>query len=119
METSPQIPISRSALLGRCPRCGNGSLYRGFLTVADSCKICGLPLKASEQGDGAAFFCICIIGSLAGIFAAIVEVMYQPPYWLHAAIWIPFIIISSLFGIRATKAAIIAMQYKFRPEDFV
>ncbi len=52
------------------------------------------------------------------MFAAITEVMFEPPYWLHAAIWIPFIIISSLFGIRAMKAALIALQYKFKQEDF-
>ena len=52
------------------------------------------------------------------MFAAIVEVMFEPPYWLHAAIWIPLIIVSSVLGIRAMKAALIALQYKFRNEDF-
>ena len=80
--------------------------------------MCGLSYKGHEQGDGPAFFCICIIGTLAGILAAVFEVVYEPPYWLHAAIWIPFVLISSILGVRLMKTALINMQYKFRPQDF-
>lgn len=112
------VSIAYVSLRARCPRCGKGALYKSFLTIAETCPICNLSFKEHEQGDGPAFFCICIIGSLTGIFAAIIEVMFEPPYWLHAAIWIPFIIGSSVLGIRAMKAALIAMQYKFKQEDF-
>ncbi len=112
------ISIAYASLMARCPRCGEGKLYVGLLDVADKCSVCSLPLKKHEQGDGPAFFCICIIGSFTGILATITEVMFQPPFWLHAVIWLPLVIVSSLFGIRATKAALITMQYRFRPEDF-
>jgi len=108
-----------ASLRGRCPRCGKGALYSGFLTVAEKCSACGLPLKKHEQGDGTSFFCICIIGSLAGIFASLVEVIYEPPFWLHAALWIPFILFGSLLSMRVVKAALIAAQYHLRPEDFL
>ncbi len=117
-EPQEAISIAYASLRARCPRCGKGALYSNFLTIAESCSVCGLSFKEHEQGDGPAFFCICIIGSFAAMFAAIIEVMFEPPYWLHAAIWIPFIIISSLFGIKATKSALIALQYKFKQEDF-
>jgi len=110
--------IAYCALRGRCPACGKGKLYSGFLTIAENCKSCGLELKKHEQGDGTAFFCICIVGTLTGIFAALVEVMYEPPFWLHASIWIPFIIIGSLLSMRVVKAALIAVQYNFRAQDF-
>lgn len=80
--------------------------------------MCGLPLGQHEQGDGASFFCICIVGTLAGVFASIVEVMYQPPFWLHAALWIPFITLGSLLCMRVVKSALIAAQYQFRRDDF-
>lgn len=110
--------IAYCALRGRCPACGKGKLYSGFLTIAENCNECGLELKKHEQGDGTAFFCICIVGTLTGIFAALVEVMYEPPFWLHASIWIPFIIIGSLLSMRVVKAALIAVQYNFRAQDF-
>ncbi len=102
----------------RCPRCGEGKLYRGLLTIVDQCSACGLALKQHEQGDGPAFFGILLIGALAGIFAAIFEMKFAPPYWLHAAIWIPFILIGSIASLRLGKAALIAAQYRLRGEDF-
>mgnify|MGYP002084296995 CR=1 FL=1 len=118
MSEEQNVSIAYASLRARCPRCGKGALYSSFLTIAETCLTCGLSFKEHEQGDGPAFFCICIIGSFTAMFAAIVEVMFEPPYWLHAAIWIPLIIVSSVLGIRAMKAALIALQYKFRNEDF-
>lgn len=106
------------SLRARCPRCGSGFLYKGFLTIADSCSTCGLSFSEHEQGDGPAVFSIFIVGSFVAVFAAITEVMFEPPYWLHAAIWIPAVIIGSLLAIRTTKAILIALQYKYRKEDF-
>lgn len=82
------------------------------------CTHCGFNLKNHEQGDGPAFFGILLVGTLSGVFAAIVEVKYAPPLWLHAAIWIPFIIIGALLSIRLFKAMLVAAQYRLRSEDF-
>jgi len=101
-----------------CPRCGKGNLYRGLLTIADTCGACGLSFKNHEQGDGPAFFGIIIVGALVAIFASIVEIKYEPPFWLHAVLWIPFIAVGSVLTLRFAKAAIIALQYARRPEDF-
>ena len=102
----------------RCPRCGKGKLYRGLLTVADACGECGLSFAGHEQGDGPAFFGILIIGGLTAILAAVVEIRYEPPFWLHALVWVPFIVIGSIMTLRLAKAALIAMQYRLRGEDF-
>jgi len=104
--------------LFRCPRCGKGKLYRNLLDINDQCSACGLSLRAREQGDGPAFFAILIIGAAAAIGAAIVEIKYEPPFWLHAVIWIPFIIIGTLVSLRVLKAALIAVQYQYRKDDF-
>jgi len=110
--------ISYVALMCRCPCCGRGKLYRGWLTVADVCSVCGLPLKQHEQGDGPAFFAIVIVGGLATIGAAITEIKYEPPFWVHAAIWLPFVLIGSVLSLRWLKALLIAVQYQYRTEDF-
>jgi uncharacterized protein (DUF983 family) len=101
-----------------CPRCGKGRLFRGMLTVVEHCSVCGLPLREHEQGDGPAFFGIVIIGALATIGAAILEIKFAMDYWLQAVIWLPFIVIGSIISLRYGKAMLIAMQYRVKPWDF-
>ncbi len=84
----------------------------------DSCSACGLALSAREAGDGPAFFAILFIGAISAIGAAVVEIKYAPPFWLHAVIWIPFVIIGTVLGLRFLKAALVAAQYRVRREDF-
>jgi len=110
--------IGYVALRGRCPRCGRGALYKGLLDITERCSVCALPLTNHEQGDGPGFFAVLLIGMLAGIGAALVEVYYAPPFWLHALLWIPFVIIGTLLALRWIKAAIIAIQYRTRIQDF-
>ncbi|MCE2927363.1 MAG: DUF983 domain-containing protein [Rickettsiales bacterium] len=101
-----------------CPRCGKGKLFSGLTTIVQQCSVCTLPLREHEQGDGPAFFGIVIVGALAAVGAAILDIKLQPPYWVHAAIWIPFIIIGSLACLRIGKAMLIQMQYRVKPWDF-
>lgn len=102
----------------RCPRCGKGRLYVGLLVIADACGECGLPLAGHEEGDGPAVFGILILGALAAVFATIVEIKFEPPFWVHAALWIPFIIVGSVACLRFLKAALVHAQYRLRREDF-
>ena len=101
-----------------CPACGKGKLFRGLLTVADKCSECGLSFAGHEQGDGPAVFAILIIGALAAIGAAVVDVKFEPPFWVHAALWVPFILIGTILALRFLKAALITVQYKVKKEDF-
>ena len=101
-----------------CPRCSKGILFCGLLAVVDHCNQCNLALREHEQGDGPAFFGTLIIGAFTAIGAAIVEIKFAPPYWLHTLIWIPFIIIGSLVSLRYGKAILIHMQYRVKPWDF-
>jgi uncharacterized protein (DUF983 family) len=104
----------RAALLGRCPRCGQGSLFSGYLTVATACRQCGLDYTRFDPGDGPAVFVILIVGFLVAGGALVVEVKFQPPYWVHAVIWLPAILILSFVFLRVVKAALMVLQYKHR-----
>ncbi len=105
-------------VLGCCPRCAKGRIFSDFLTMRSHCPTCNLHIAAREQGDGPAFFGIVVIGALAVIGAATVEMLYEPPYWVHAAIWPLFVIVGSLVSLRFAKAALINIQYTLRPQDF-
>jgi uncharacterized protein (DUF983 family) len=111
MEPSPRpVPIARG-LLGRCPRCGKGKMFDGFLTVRPTCSTCGLDYSFADAGDGPAVFVILIGGAIVVFAALITEVVYQPPYWLHAALWLPLILLVTLLPLRMVKGLLIALQY--------
>jgi len=117
-DAPPSVSVAYAALRGRCPRCGKGKLYKNLLDIADYCHQCGLSFKAHKQGDGPAFFGILIIGALTAIGAAVVEIKLEPPFWLHAVIWVPFIVVGSITSLRWLKAALLAIQYQYRKDDF-
>jgi len=104
----------RAALLGRCPRCGEGSLFTGYLSVAPHCGCCDLDYSSFDPGDGPAVFVILIVGFLVAGGALIVEVAFQPPYWVHATIWLPIILILAFGFLRLVKSTLLVLQYKHR-----
>ena len=104
----------RAAVLGRCPRCGRGSLFDGYLTVAPRCSACGLDYANFDPGDGPAVFVILIVGFLVAGGALVVEVKFQPPYWVHAVIWLPAILILAFVFVRLAKSLLLVLQYKHR-----
>ncbi|MFL6745918.1 MAG: DUF983 domain-containing protein [Sphingomicrobium sp.] len=111
-DTPPTV--TESALRGiacKCPRCGKGGIYAGFLTLRPRCEACGLDFAFMDSGDGPAIFIIMIAGAIVVGAALIVEVKYQPPFWLHAALWLPLIAVTTLLPLRAMKSLLIALQY--------
>jgi len=105
---------SQSALRGiacKCPRCGKGRLFAGFLDLRPSCESCGLDYAFIDSGDGPAVFIIMIAGAIVVAAALIVEVKYQPPFWVHAVLWLPLILATTLLPLRAMKSLLIALQF--------
>ena len=113
MNASPPT-LAESALRGiacKCPRCGKGSIYKGFLTLRPACESCDLDFAFMDSGDGSAIFMIMIAGAIVVGAALIVEIKYQPPFWLHAALWLPLILATTLLPLRSMKSLLIALQY--------
>lgn len=103
-----------SALFALCPRCGKGHLFAGYLQLAPRCSICGLDYATFDAGDGPAVFVILIVGAIICAGALFVEFTYQPPYWVHALLWIPLTAILSLVLLRFVKSLLLALQYKHK-----
>ncbi len=110
------LPIARG-LRGRCPRCGEGHLFQGFLGLRSACERCGLDYKFADAGDGPAVFVILIGGGIVVFAALMTEVLYQPPYWVHAALWLPLILIVTLVPLRPLKGLMIALQYHHKAQE--
>jgi uncharacterized protein (DUF983 family) len=101
-------------LKSRCPRCGEGKLFTGFLTVPPACEVCGLDYAFADAGDGPAIFIMMIAGFIIVGLALYVEVAYQPPYWVHAVLWIPLTLFLTVGMLRPLKGWLIAQQYKHK-----
>lgn len=117
-ETLPTV--TESALRGiacKCPRCGKGSIYSGFLTLRPACDSCGLDFAFMDSGDGPAIFMIMISGAIVVGAALVVEIKYQPPFWLHAALWLPLIAATTLLPLRSMKSLLIALQYHHKAAE--
>jgi uncharacterized protein (DUF983 family) len=111
------VPALSAGLRCRCPRCGQGSLFAGYLTVAEICASCDLDLRQHDSGDGPAFFVMSIVGAVVVALAMCVELSYQPAYWIHMVLWGPLILAGTFGLLRPAKALLIALQYKHRADS--
>lgn len=109
-SSRPVSPLV-AGLMCRCPACGRGKLFRGFLGLRDRCEACGLDYGFVDAGDGPAVFVILFAGFVVVACALIVEVAYQPPFWVHAALWLPLVLLTTLGPLRLMKGLLIALQY--------
>lgn len=112
-----QSPLA-AGLTCRCPRCGRGKLYGGFLRVAARCDNCGLDPSAQDSGDGPAVSVIFVAGFFAVLLAYIVEMTFAPSAIVHLAYQVPFVIVISVFLLRMFKDVLIAYQFKHKTPGF-
>ncbi|MEH2472804.1 uncharacterized protein (DUF983 family) [Nitrobacteraceae bacterium AZCC 2161] len=114
------VTMAQTVLRGlacKCPRCGKGKLYAGFIDLKPACDNCGLDYAFIDVGDGAAIFIIMIAGAIVVGSALVVEVKYQPPFWLHAALWLPLILATTLAPLRSMKSLLIALQFHHKASE--
>ena len=108
--------------LGRCPNCGKGRLFSRYLKVIDTCETCGEALHHHRADDAPPYFTILISGHILVPALYTFERAFQPPLWLHAAIWGPITILLCLAMLPPIKGAIVGLQWAkymhgFGPED--
>ena len=98
----------------RCPNCGEGRVYRGFLTFKERCDACGADLTIADTGDGASFFVMFAALILIVPSAMFFEFALRPPAWLHIIIWPPLTFAFCLLFLRPVKALLFALQWKHK-----
>ena len=108
---APPSPYA-TGVSGRCPRCGGGKLFDGFLELAPRCEACGLDYGLADAGDGPAVIVTLLAGFIVVGTALVVEVKYEPPMWLHLAIFLPMTIVVCLGILRPLKGVLVSLQYR-------
>lgn len=101
----------RRGLRGRCPRCGEGHIFRAYLKVADCCPACGEELHHQRADDFPAYIVIVIVGHIVVPLVLAVETHFAPLYWVHMVLWPITVVALSLLLLQPVKGAIIALQW--------
>ncbi len=102
-----------AGLYGRCPRCGEGPLFNGYLGLVPACRHCGLKFGGNDTGDGPAFFILLPLGILTALLALVLEVKAEPPLSVHIVLWPIFIALAVGLSLRPVKALMVALQYRY------
>ncbi len=100
-----------TGLLCRCPRCGEGKLFSGYLKLVAQCEKCGLDLKFADSGDGPAVFVIFLVAPVVVILALITGALVPVAPWMHLVLWIPTTLLLSLALLPPFKGVLVNLQY--------
>jgi uncharacterized protein (DUF983 family) len=103
---------------GRCPRCGEGKLFRAYLKVGDKCSVCGLDFTPHRADDLPAYLVIVIVGHIVVPTVLWIETDYSPPVWLQLSIYLPLTLILSLLLLQPVKGTVVGLQWALRMHGF-
>ncbi len=98
---------------GRCPSCGQGRLFNGFLRVVPECEHCRAPLGLARADDAPPYFTILIVGHIVIPAMLAMQKMSDPPMWLLSVIFLPLTLVLSLGLLRPIKGAIVGLMLRF------
>lgn len=119
-STGPR-PLWQSLLRGvslKCPACGEGSLFRRYLKVSETCTHCGESLHHHRADDAPAYFTIVVVGHVVVSLVLAVEMAFRPPMWLHAALWLPLTVLLALVLLAPIKGTLVALQWALLMHGF-
>ena len=102
----------------RCPRCGEGKLFRAFLKTANNCSVCGLDFTPHRADDLPAYLVIVIVGHIVVPIALWIETNYSPAVWLQLSTYLPLTFILSLALLQPVKGTVVGMQWALKMHGF-
>lgn len=117
----PSRDTGQAAMLGlrgRCPKCGEGRMFRAFLKVSDSCPVCGEELHHHRADDAPPYVVITVVGHIVVFAMLLVEKTYRPDIWVHIGLWVPLTIILAIALLPPVKGALVGVQWALRMHGF-
>ena len=102
----------------RCPRCGQGKMFRAFLKTANNCSVCGLDITPHRADDLPAYLVIVIVGHVVVPTVLMIETNFSPPVWLQLSIYLPFTFFASLALLQPVKGAVVGLQWALHMHGF-
>ncbi len=111
MTYYPPVSPYAAGFGGKCPRCGQGALFKGFLALRERCAVCELDYAKADSGDGPAFFVMSLVSFFAVALAFVARFVWDAPMGVALFASIGFTVVSTLLLLRPIKATLIALQY--------
>ncbi|HEX6960119.1 MAG TPA: DUF983 domain-containing protein [Ferrovibrio sp.] len=102
----------------RCPQCGEGGIFAGYLAVNPQCPSCGLALSGHRADDAPPYFTILIVGHIIVPLMLLLEQHLHPAEWVHMALWLPLTLLLSLWLLPHIKGSLIGLQWAKRMHGF-
>ena len=110
-EERPLGPAIRRGFRRKCPNCGTGDLFRGYLKVRDDCPVCEQELHHQRADDGPAYLTILIVGHIMVPMIGVIYMAFQPQPLLMASVFSVATVALSLFLLPRLKGFMIAFQW--------
>lgn len=117
VERSLWRSIGRGFLC-RCPNCGKGKLFRGYLTAVDNCAVCDEEFRYHRADDLPPYLTVFVVGHIVVALFMGAEQMADLSLLTHLAIWIPITLVMTLGLLRPFKGATIGLQWALRMHGF-
>ena len=105
----------KRGLARRCPNCGEGHLFRGFLAVQPTCEACGNENAAYKADDGPAYFTLLIVGHLFIAPLLTFSFIWTWPLAVVLGLTLPALVLVTLAMLPFVKGAFIGVQWASRP----
>ncbi|MDK9694840.1 MAG: DUF983 domain-containing protein [Siculibacillus sp.] len=103
---------------GRCPVCGTGHVFDGYLTVAPACSVCGEELHHHRADDLPPYLTILVVGHVVVSGLLLTERLFTLEIWVQMAIWLPMTAALALLLIRPIKGGVVGLQWALRMHGF-
>jgi uncharacterized protein (DUF983 family) len=114
-------PLGRSIMRGmlcKCPACGTGRLFRGFLKPVDHCQVCGAEMFHQRADDLPPYLVILVLGHVVVGGYMLTDMAYPLPLWISLAMWGLITVILALLSIQPIKGGVIGLQWALRMHGF-
>ncbi len=118
MNDRPTKPAVLRGLRRRCPNCGEGAMFDGYLKVADQCPSCQEDLHHHRADDGPAYLTILVVGHIIGFAIHIMWVQWRPDPVVMATVLTIGAVALSLFLLPRLKGMVVAIQWARRMHGF-
>ncbi len=117
-EPRPRLAALWRGLRRRCPSCGEGALFTGYLRVAAACGNCGQALEGHRADDAPPYFTVLVVGHIVFTGVLLGETNLAPPLWLHLGFWLLLALVLALYLLPRFKGALIGLQWSLSMHGF-
>ncbi|MGC4025826.1 MAG: DUF983 domain-containing protein [Mesorhizobium sp.] len=101
----------KRGIFGKCPKCGEGQLFRAYTKTVERCEVCGEEIHHHRADDLPAYLVITVVGHIVLTLFLVAEILTNWSSWQHLAVWVPLTLIMSLALLQPAKGAVIGLQW--------